>query len=333
MTATTESGHVDGTTSGPVLVHDAAALTAARRAALARAGGESGTVAVVPTMGALHEGHVDDRPRRPRAGRRRDRHDLRQPAPVRSDRGPRPLPASPRRRRRGLLAEAGVDIVFAPAAAEMYPEGRPIVTLARGRDRVHVLEGGVPARHFDGVLTVVAKLLHLTAPAPRVLRREGRPAARRGATDGPPTSTCRSRSSPCPTVREDDGLALSSRNRYLSAEERTTALALARALRVGGRARRRGRRRRHGGGTRRTRRGGGRAPAARRRLRRPGRSQEFHRRHARLRGHGRARRRRARRRYPPHRQRVGAAEPRAVTGSPRRHGRCHAGERSCSARC
>ncbi|WP_345024438.1 pantoate--beta-alanine ligase, partial [Streptomyces sedi] len=186
--------------------------------------------AVVMTLGALHEGHATNiRAARERVG----------PAgqvvvtvyvnPLQFGEGedftryPRTLEADLR-----LAGEAGADLVFAPSDAEMYPSGRPLVTLSAGPlgDR---LEGASRPGHFDGMLTVVAKLLHLTrADVATFGEKDAQQLAlvRRMVADLDfPVEIL-----PVPTVREPDGLALSSRNRYLSPAERTTALALSRAL-------------------------------------------------------------------------------------------------------
>ena len=91
-----------------------------------------------------------------------------------------------------------------------------------------LLEGASRPGHFAGVLTVVAKLLNLTRPDRALLRREGLPAAGPDPADGRATWTCRSTIVGVPTVREADGLAMSSRNRYLTRRAAPTA---ARALR------------------------------------------------------------------------------------------------------
>ncbi|MBU4336572.1 MAG: pantoate--beta-alanine ligase, partial [Actinobacteria bacterium] len=131
-----------------------------------------------------------------------------------------------------LLADG--DVLFAPSVAEMYPFGDPTVTVSAGRIG-EVLEGGQRPGHLDGVLTVVLKLLHRTRPQIAVF----------GQKDAQQVAAVRAmvrdldlavRVEAVPTVRDDDGLALSSRNAYLSPEQRTRALALVGALRAGERA-------------------------------------------------------------------------------------------------
>jgi pantoate--beta-alanine ligase len=189
-------------------------------------------VGFVPTMGYLHAGHLSlvDRAR------------------ALSDRvvmsvfvnplqfGPHEdLARYPRDldRDRTLAAGRGVDCLFVPAAADMYPpssSGDPVVRVvpSAGAD---TLEGAARPGHFTGVLTVVAKLFHLVEPDIAVFGRKDFQQAmlvRRLAAelDFPITIDV------APTVRELDGLALSSRNSYLTPDERRSALALSRTLRT-----------------------------------------------------------------------------------------------------
>lgn len=186
--------------------------------------------AVVMTMGALHDGHAA----LVRAARERVGADGQVVVTVfvnplqfgpgeDLDRYPRTLEAD-------LLvaAEAGADTVFAPSAGEVYPGGEPQVRIAAGPTGER-LEGALRPGHFDGMLTVVAKLLHLTAPD----------IAFYGQKDAQQLALIRrmvhdlnfpAEIVGVPTVRERDGLALSSRNRYLAPAERRTALALSDAL-------------------------------------------------------------------------------------------------------
>jgi pantoate--beta-alanine ligase len=126
------------------------------------------------------------------------------------------------------LEAEGVDVLFAPDAAEMYPDGAvTTVTVAGTGDR---LDGTSRPGHFTGVATVVAKLFHIVAPGRAyfgqkdaaqlaVLRRMARDLNFDVELVG------------CAIVRDADGLALSSRNKYLSSEEREHALVLNRTLR------------------------------------------------------------------------------------------------------
>lgn len=125
----------------------------------------------------------------------------------------------------------GVDVVFAPSREEMYPDGEPQVTVVPGR-LGQELEGMARPTHFAGVLTVVAKLLNLTTPTYAVF----------GEKDYQQLTLIRRMVADlelpyeiigAPTVREADGLALSSRNRYLDGTEREVATALSKALTAG----------------------------------------------------------------------------------------------------
>lgn len=130
-----------------------------------------------------------------------------------------------------LCREEGVDAVFAPAPDEVYPDGRPSVRVAAG-PLGDVLEGASRPGHFDGVLTVVAKLLHLTAPDVAYYGQKDAQQLlliRRMVWDLDfPVDVVA-----VPTVRDPDGLALSSRNAYLAPGDRASALALSQALRAG----------------------------------------------------------------------------------------------------
>ncbi|MFF3458715.1 pantoate--beta-alanine ligase [Streptomyces sp. NPDC002730] len=189
-----------------------------------------GRTAVVMTMGALHEGHATlIGAAREHVGRKGFVvvtvfvNPLQFGAGEDLDRYPRTLDADLR-----TAEEAGADVVFAPSAGEVYPGGRPQVRITAG-PMGERLEGAARPGHFDGMLTVVAKLLHLTRPDVAFFgQKDAQQLAliRRMALDlNFPVEIVG-----VPTVREADGLALSSRNRYLSADERRTALALSRSL-------------------------------------------------------------------------------------------------------
>ncbi|HEY8061833.1 MAG TPA: pantoate--beta-alanine ligase [Gemmatimonadales bacterium] len=135
-------------------------------------------------------------------------------------------PRDPRRDRE-LAAGRGVDILFSPSAEEMYPAGSDLRIAAGGIGSR--LEGIVRPGHFDGVLTVVAKLFNIVSPDVTCF----------GQKDIQQVTLVRRmireldfpiRLVVVPTEREPDGLAMSSRNVYLSAAERASALALSRAL-------------------------------------------------------------------------------------------------------
>lgn len=208
--------------TGPIIVRTREELAAAR-------GGN--TVALVPTMGALHDGHVQlMKHARPLAetlvasifvnptqfAPGEDFEDY-----------PRTFEADLER-----CAEAGVDIVFAPAVQAMYPSGLIDTVTVDPGPLGQVLEGAARPTHFRGVLTVVSKLFGLVRPDVAVfgekdyqqltlIRLMARELAMGVEVIG------------CPTVREADGLAMSSRNRYLEPAERQSAAALSAALRAG----------------------------------------------------------------------------------------------------
>jgi pantoate--beta-alanine ligase len=130
-----------------------------------------------------------------------------------------------------VCARESVDVVLAPSVETMYPGGEPLVRVHAG-PAGDVLEGAARPGHFDGVLTVVAKLFGLVRPDVALF----------GAKDAQQLALVRAmvrdleipvRVEALPTVRDDDGLALSSRNRYLDEDARASALALPRALGAG----------------------------------------------------------------------------------------------------
>lgn len=193
----------------------------------------AGRRAVVMTMGALHEGHATlVRTAREVAGPDGEVvvtvfvNPLQFGKGEDLDRYPRTLDADLK-----IAEQAGADVVFAPSVDEVYPGGEPQVRISAG-PMGERLEGAVRPGHFDGMLTVVAKLLHLTRPDVALF----------GQKDAQQLALIRRMVRDLnfgmeivgvPTVREADGLALSSRNRYLSPRERRTALALSQALFAG----------------------------------------------------------------------------------------------------
>ncbi|MCW8103083.1 pantoate--beta-alanine ligase [Streptomyces tauricus] len=193
----------------------------------------AGRRAVVMTMGALHEGHATlIRTARELAGGDGEVvvtvfvNPLQFGAGEDLDRYPRTLDADIK-----IAEQAGADVVFAPSVDEVYPGGEPQVRISAGPMGGR-LEGSTRPGHFDGMLTVVAKMLHLTGPDVALF----------GQKDAQQLALIRRMVRDLnfgmeivgvPTVREADGLALSSRNRYLSAAERRTALALSQALFAG----------------------------------------------------------------------------------------------------
>ncbi|MFC6704136.1 pantoate--beta-alanine ligase [Flexivirga alba] len=210
-------------TTQPVVAHSREDLLHARKSL-------KGTIATVMTMGALHEGHAE----------------LIRTAKKSADHVVVTIFLNPLQFAVGedlsrypqtfdddlLICEReGVSVVFAPTPDVVYPNGDPGVRVSAGK-LGEVLEGASRAGHFDGVLTVVAKLLHLVQPdfafygqkdAQQLLliRRMARD------LDFPVEVIA------VPTVREADGLALSSRNTYLSPSDREVALSLSRALQAG----------------------------------------------------------------------------------------------------
>ena len=206
--------------------------------------------ALVPTMGALHEGHAA----LARAAVAQNDvvvasifvNPLQFGDAVDLDRYPRTLDAD-----LALLDAEGVDLAFAPSVEEVYPGGEPLVRITSGR-LGEKWEGASRPGHFDGALTVVAKLLHYGIPAaglpgsgPVVADGAGTrlPAYRAyfGQKDAQQLALVRRMVADLnfpveivgvPTVRSAEGLALSSRNRFLSDNEREAALVLSRALRL-----------------------------------------------------------------------------------------------------
>jgi pantoate--beta-alanine ligase len=129
-----------------------------------------------------------------------------------------------------ICAREGVDVVFAPAVDGIYPPGEDVPVIHAG-DLGARLEGAARPAHFDGVLTVVARLLELTRADLAVFGEKDAQQLelirRMVAERGLPVEIV-----PIAIVREPDGLALSSRNRYLSHTEREAARGLSRALRI-----------------------------------------------------------------------------------------------------
>ena len=189
--------------------------------------------AVVMTMGALHDGHVAlIRAAKEKVGTEGVVtvtifvNPLQFGAGEDLDRYPRTLDTDLE-----VCAAEGVDVVFAPEQDEIYPRGGPVVRIDPGKLGAE-LEGAVRPGHFAGVLTVVAKLLNLTVPTYAFFGEKDYQQLvliRRMVQDLEMPFEIIG----VPTVREPDGLALSSRNRYLSPSARSAALALSRALNAG----------------------------------------------------------------------------------------------------
>jgi pantoate--beta-alanine ligase len=197
------------------------------RTALAPARGAGRTIGLVPTMGALHEGHL--------SLIHRARADCDEVVvslfvnPTQFNESS-DLAAYPRDERRdaALAAQLGVDYLFAPSVGEVYPPG--FATSVSVGTLTETLEGVHRGRrHFDGVTTVVTKLLNMVSPDVAYF---GQKDAQQALVI---TQLVRDLNIPvrievCPTVREPDGLAMSSRNAHLSDQERARAASLRRAL-------------------------------------------------------------------------------------------------------
>jgi pantoate--beta-alanine ligase len=196
------------------------------RAALAPERRAGRTIGLVPTMGAFHAGHV--------ALMQRARRDCDLVVvslfvnPAQFGAG-EDLAAYPRDEARdaAIAEQAGVDVLFAPPVEEVYPAG--FSTTVRVNGLSEPLEGMQRPGHFDGVATVVTKLLNMAQPDVAYVGQKDAQQAlviRRLVRD----LDMPVRIEVCPTVREPDGLALSSRNAYLGPAERARAVALRRAL-------------------------------------------------------------------------------------------------------
>ncbi len=191
--------------------------------AAARAAGKS--IALTPTLGALHEGHLAH------VSRAGELADIRVVSifvnptqfTVAAD-----LERYPRTLEADLEKLAGVDYVFAPSVEEMYPAG-PTETKVTAGKVGSLYEGASRPGHFDGVLTVVAKLLSIVTPDVATFGQKDAQQlflVKRMVAD----LNLPVRIETIETVREPDGLALSSRNRFLSASERRAARTLSAAL-------------------------------------------------------------------------------------------------------
>lgn len=222
----------------PSIVRTAAELSAAIARAIEFNAPEQGTatLGLVPTMGALHSGHES------LVSTARAHNDVLVVSVFVNElqfndaqdfvRYPRTLEADVE-----ILARAGADIVFAPEASTVYPDGRPLIKIDSG-ELGSKFEGASRPGHFDGMLAVVAKLLHFAMP-PATL---GVPVSYRayfGQKDAQqlvlinrmvadlnyPVEICS-----VPIIRSAEGLALSSRNQFLTAEQAKAALVIHRAL-------------------------------------------------------------------------------------------------------
>ena len=188
-----------------------------------------GTVGLVPTMGYLHDGHVS---LMARAAQECDAvavtifvNPLQFAANEDLSTYPRDLPSDIAR-----CESAGVSIILAPDVTEMYPQ--PVITTVSVAHLGATMEGAARPTHFDGVATVVAKLFNIAGPCRAYFGEKDfqqLAIVRRMAADlSAPVEVVG-----CPIVRELDGLAMSSRNVYLSPDERAAAPVIHRALQAG----------------------------------------------------------------------------------------------------
>ncbi len=198
-----------------------------RKLADARHQGKS--IGFVPTMGAFHNGHVSLMRRSVKENDTTVVSLFVNPLQF----GPREdLARYPRnlKRDRAMAAEAGVDLLFSPSVEEMYPV--PLSVFVQVGKMGDIFCGASRPGHFQGVATVVLKLLNIVQPRVMYL----------GQKDAQQVAVIKKmildlsipvEISVCPTLREDDGLAMSSRNIYLSSTERAEAVLLYKALRAG----------------------------------------------------------------------------------------------------
>ncbi|MGQ0814960.1 MAG: pantoate--beta-alanine ligase [Gemmatimonadota bacterium] len=199
------------------------------RRALAEVRAAGKRIVLVPTMGYLHEGHLTLVDRAKRHGDVVVMSIFVNPLQFGPGEDLATYPRDPERD--AALAQArGVDLMFVPSSDEMYRAVRPAVTVMASQ-LARILEGQFRPDHFEGVLTVVAKLLNIVQPDAAVF----------GQKDFQQwvlvKRMCEDLDFPCdivvaPTVREPDGLAMSSRNAYLGEADRASALLLSRALRA-----------------------------------------------------------------------------------------------------
>jgi pantoate--beta-alanine ligase len=193
-----------------------------------RAAGER--IAFVPTMGNLHAGHISLIELAAQHGDRFVASIFVNPMQFGPNEDFNHYPRTPTRDET-MLAETGCDLMFTPEVAEMYPNGHEFATRVEVPTLSDVLCGEFRPGHFQGVATVVAKLFDIVAPDVAVF----------GQKDFQQLTVIRRMTADlcmpveivgAPTVREPDGLAMSSRNQYLTPDERSRAPAIYRAMQV-----------------------------------------------------------------------------------------------------
>ena len=186
------------------------------------------SIAFVPTMGNLHAGHASLVAAAHAHGRRVVASVFVNPLQFGPNEDYSAYPRTPVDDE-ALLTELGADVLFLPTVEEMYPKGTAGSTIVDVPEIANILCGRFRPGHFQGVATVVVKLLNLVQPDVAIF----------GEKDYQQLTVIRTSVEDlclpvkivgAPTVRAEDGLALSSRNRYLDAEERTRAPAMYRAL-------------------------------------------------------------------------------------------------------
>ena len=188
------------------------------------------TIGFAPTMGALHDGHLSLLEKARRENTKTVASIFVNPLQFGADEDLEKYPR-PRQRDIELLEENGCDLLFAPTPNEMYPNGKALARVEVA-ELGNLWEGGARPGHFNGVATVVAKLFNIVRAH----------CAYFGEKDFQQLQIIRQMARdldfetqiiPCPTLRENDGLARSSRNAYLSKAERRAAASLHRALCAG----------------------------------------------------------------------------------------------------
>ena len=207
---------------------DTVTTIAAVRAHVQRWRREGLRVAFVPTMGNLHPGHVSLIEAARRHGERFVASIFVNPMQFGPNEDWAQYPRTPREDER-MLAAAGCSLMFMPDVAEIYPHGSERATRIEVPQLSRILDGEFRPGHFEGVSTIVAKLFHIVEPDVAVF----------GEKDYQQLTVIRRMVADlcmpveivgAPTMRDADGLAMSSRNQYLSTEERALAPSIYRAL-------------------------------------------------------------------------------------------------------